>query len=110
MADDTLLLFIQFFNAICCLVGFVIFVTAWTFARKIEKLLKETRIVKKWRLASLMVGFFSLGYLINIPLVFFYDLTMLLIVEGLVFLVGSIFVLLVFNLAFKTYDLIYSIP
>ena len=32
------------------------------------------------------------------------------LVGGLVFLVGAIFVLLVFNLAFKTYDLIYSIP
>ncbi|MFX1284195.1 MAG: hypothetical protein ACFFB5_11100 [Promethearchaeota archaeon] len=110
MADDSILILIQIFNAICCLIGFVIFVNAWRFARKIEKLLEETRIVKKWRLASLMVGFFSLGYLINVILVFSYDLSMLLIVEGLVFLIGSLFVLLVFYLAFKTYDLIYSIP
>ena len=57
-----------------------------------------------------MVGFFSIGYLGNALLVLAVNLEVLLIVEALVFLGGSMFVLLVFYLAFKTYDLIYEIP
>jgi hypothetical protein len=110
MADADVILLIQIFNAICCLIGFVLFVMAWNFARKISLMLKDTRIVKRWNIAAAMVGFFSLGYLGNILIVFVADLSVLLIVEALVFLVGAIFVLLVFNLSFKTYELIYEIP
>ena len=70
----------------------------------------STIIVNSIKLgAAAMVGFFSLGYLGNILIVFVADLSVLLIVEALVFLVGAIFVLLVFNLSFKTYELIYEI-
>ncbi len=110
MADADILIIIQIFNVICCLIGFFFFVRAWMYARKISVLLAETRIVKRWRIATLMVGFFSIGYLGNILLVFVVNLEILLIVEAMVFLGGSMFVLLVFNLAFKTYDLIYEIP
>ncbi|MFW9854357.1 MAG: hypothetical protein ACFFFG_04825 [Candidatus Thorarchaeota archaeon] len=110
MADADILFMLQIFNTICCLVGFVFFATAWIYSRRIQELLKETRIVKRWKIATFLVGFFSIGYLINMPLVFIVDLPVLLLIEGLVFLGGSIFVLIVFNLAFKTYDLIYSLP
>lgn len=110
MADADIILLIQIFNGICCLIGFALFVTAWNYARKISTMLKDTRIVRRWNIAAAMVGFFSLGYLGNILIVFVADLSVLLIVEALVFLVGAIFVLLVFNLSFKTYELIYEIP
>ena len=110
MVDEDILLLIQIFNVICCLIGFAFFATAWTYARKISVMLKDTRIVRRWNLATAMVGFFSLGYLGNILIVFVADLSVLLVVEALVFLVGAIFVLLVFNLSFKTYELIYEIP
>ncbi|MFW9779683.1 MAG: hypothetical protein ACFFE8_12585 [Candidatus Heimdallarchaeota archaeon] len=110
MAEMDFLLLVQVVNSICCLIGFIFFASAWNYSRKIQKLLKETRIVRRWRIATLLVGLFSIGYLINIPLVFIVDLPVLLLIEALVFLGGSIFVLIVFNLAFKTYDLIYSLP
>ncbi len=58
----------------------------------------------------MLVGGFSIGYLGNIVLIFFVDLSVLLIIEALVFLGGSVFVLLVFTLAYQTYELIYTIP
>ncbi len=109
MAYEDVLFSVQIFNTVCCLLGFMFFAGAWYYARKIQDLLKETKIVKRWRIATLLVGFFSIGYLANIPLVFIVDLPVLLLIEALVFLGGGIFVLLVFNLAFKTYNLIYSI-
>ncbi|MHA1993064.1 MAG: hypothetical protein ACW97Z_00820 [Candidatus Hodarchaeales archaeon] len=110
MADDTVLFLIQIFNAVCCLIGFGLFFSAFRYAQKISKLLEETKIVKRWRIATMLVGGFSIGYLGNIVLIFFVDLSVLLIIEALVFLGGAIFVLLVFTLAYQTYELIYTIP
>lgn len=110
MADDTVLFVIQVFNVICCLIGFGFFFSAWRYAQKISKLLEETKIVKRWRTATLLVGGFSIGYLGNIVLIFFVDLSILLVIEALVFLGGAVFVLLVFTLAYQTYELIYTIP
>ncbi len=110
MGETNILFIIQIINAIACLIGFGIFVRSFIFALKITDLLKETRIVKQWRFATFLVGLFSLGYLLNIILVFIVNLETLLIVEAIVFFFGAIFVLIVFRLAYKTYDLIYSIP
>ncbi len=108
--DSELLLVVQSFNVVACILGFILFVKSWTYSRKIQDLLAETQIVKKWRFATFLVGLFSAGYLVNIVLVFFYSLETLLVVEGIVFFFGAVFVLIVFDLAYKTYDLIYSIP
>ncbi|MFW9915505.1 MAG: hypothetical protein ACFFGZ_07820 [Candidatus Thorarchaeota archaeon] len=110
MAADNMFFAVQLFSAACSAIGFVIFTWALLYSRKIVSLLKDTRIVKKWRIASILVAFFSFGYVINIPLIFIVDFELLLIIEGLIFLFGAIFVLLVFAIAYQTYNLIYSIP
>ncbi|MFW9991745.1 MAG: hypothetical protein ACFFD4_06770 [Candidatus Odinarchaeota archaeon] len=108
MANEGLFL-IQIINIGCSIVGFALFAYSYSYISKILKILENTQIVKRWRFAQLLVGFFSIGYLINIPLVFLVDLNLLLIIQGLVYLFGALFVLLVFATSYKTYRIIYEI-
>ncbi len=104
--------FVQFLiNAFFSVIGFLLFARTWLYARKIHRLLEETKMVKKWKIATYIVGLVALSYLVNIPLVYFiHDFGMILLLEGLVFLLGAVFTVIVFNLAYKTYDVIYTMP
>ena len=103
------LLLYQIINISFCIGGLITMFLAIKEINQILKTIKTAKVSKQWRVTRFLLYIFILGYLINIPLVFVIDINILLILQGLVYLFGAIFVFIVFSTANKTYKIIYDV-
>lgn len=98
----------EILSIVCSIGGAIMFIIAILIERKIIKLLNKIKNPKSWKLEMFFTGFFFLGYILNIVSIFLEWEEVQLIFNGLVFLFGAIFLLLVVYLSFKTYSVIFK--
>ena len=95
-----------FLNMACAVVGAIIFVACIVIVRQIIALFPGAKMTGKWRTIQVLIGFFLMGYVMNILAVVLAWTEVLLLMQAFVYVFGAVFVFMVVSLAKQTYTLI----
>ena len=98
----------EIFLLVCSLVGALIFIYAIRIELDIINKLKRIKKPNNWLIATILTGFFLIGYVVNIISVLFGLIELQQIFGSLVFALGAIFLVLVISISNKTYSIIFE--
>ena len=98
---------ISIFTIIACGIGIIVFTLSFVFMSKIVRLFpKDAKIRNYWLLAISLVGLFTVGYVVAIVSVSL-DIELInQIMIPIVYMFGSLFVLIMVLLSLRTYKMI----
>ncbi len=98
---------IFYLNLIASLGGIFFFLYSLILIRKIKKLFPKGSVSKKWLFRQLLIIVFLFGYGFNIIFHIVPELNFLLdYMTAMVYLFGGLFVFVIINLVYKTYNTI----
>ena len=98
--------FYTIFGIICSIGGLIFFALSTLVVRKILKLFPGAKVRKKWLRIQMLIIIFTFGYIFNIIFLLLGATEIIIIMTAIVYIFGGIFVFIVINLAFKTYQTI----
>ncbi len=95
-------------SLVSSILGALIFLAGIYYELKIIKTLKKIKKPRSWQILTLFTAFFILGYLVNIYSILFELGTLQAIFNGLVYLFGAVFLVMIIYISHKTYRLIFD--
>lgn len=87
-------------------IGIGLFLFGFVIIKKISTLLPKAKVLKDWKIISVLMLIFTGGYGVNIVAILLELTEILVVMTAFVYLFGAIFVVLVIQLSYKTYKLI----
>lgn len=93
-------------NITTAVVGALVFIFCIGMVFNIIKLFPNARMTRDWKVINILIGFFLVGYLLNIIAVINAWTSVLLVMQAFVYLFGAIFVFIVVRLSLRTYKII----
>ncbi|MFX1274189.1 MAG: hypothetical protein ACFFBP_00535 [Promethearchaeota archaeon] len=103
---NTVIYVLTYIFEIGSVVGLIFLSFSLYLAQKIKQLFPGGNIVKKWQIMQLLIGVFMVIQVIGLLNIFFPDQNVTYIISGILNLGTGIFIVILFNLSFKTYKLI----
>lgn len=86
--------------------GLILFLYCLLVVRKILQLFPQAKMRKDWMIIGILIGFFAIGYAVNIWALLTENLLVQSFMQSFVYLFGAIFVVVVIQLSYRTYKLI----
>ncbi|GAB4321016.1 MAG: hypothetical protein Kow0069_25190 [Promethearchaeota archaeon] len=96
------------FALTCNLLGVAVFVASLQLEVNVLRMLANTRSQKSWRALTYLTGFFMLGYAFNFVGILLQLEVVNLVLGGLVYALGAVFVYLVVLTSLRTYRVIFE--
>ena len=93
-------------GTIFSVLGLILFLYCLLVVRKILQLFPQAKMRKDWMIIGILIGFFAIGYAVNIWALLTENLLVQSFMQSFVYLFGAIFVLVVIQLSYRTYKLI----
>ena len=93
-------------NMIFSIIGGILFIFCIQKVFKIIKMFPNAKMTKSWKIINVLIIIFLVGYILNIVAILMNLNQMMLIMLGLMYLFGGIFVYLVVSLSLRTYKII----
>ncbi|NQU67909.1 MAG: PAS domain S-box protein [Candidatus Marinimicrobia bacterium] len=88
---------------VCLLIcGIVVMVLASSITMRLLQLLKEGKYAGAWKFMYILIMMFQFGYVFTIILTVFFPASLINLIAGIVFLLGSLFVFVVMRVSEKT--------
>jgi hypothetical protein len=100
------MLWSEWLGIIFSLIGMGLFLFSLIIVRKILSLFPKAKMRKDWKLIAILIGIFTVGYIVNIIAILLSLADVLVVMTAFVYLFGAIFVLIVIQLSYRTYKLI----
>ncbi|WP_287585600.1 hypothetical protein [Candidatus Borrarchaeum sp.] len=93
-------------GTIFSVLGLILFLYCLLVVRKILQLFPQAKMRKDWMIIGILIGFFAIGYAVNIWALLTENLLVQSFMQSFVYLFGAIFVVVVIQLSYRTYKLI----
>ena len=93
-------------GTIFSVLGLILFLYCLLVVSKILQLFPQAKMRKDWMIIGILIGFFAIGYAVNIWALLTENLLVQSFMQSFVYLFGAIFVVVVIQLSYRTYKLI----
>ncbi|MHA1436988.1 MAG: hypothetical protein ACTSPD_05385 [Promethearchaeota archaeon] len=97
---------IFYLNLICSVFGIIFFIYCLFIISKIKEIFPSGSVVKKWVRIQILIIIFLGGYIFNIVFLLFEQNTFINFMTAIIYLFGGLFVLIIIDMSYKTYQTI----